>query len=106
MPIKELFLPEALELVKKKQSRLVWIGVEPADYVAELLQLEPGTMSHLPPQEAMGMDKKKAESYKNCVFVCYHGNSSRYVAQMLSDRYNLEAGSLKGGVTAIVGEIF
>ncbi len=106
MAIREMFLEEALEYTRGRGSRLVWIGSEPVDYVNELLGLEPGTMAQLQPYTAMAMDRKEADAYKDCIFVCYHGNSSRYLAEVLKEKYGVESGSLKGGITAIVGEIF
>jgi rhodanese-related sulfurtransferase len=106
MAVRELFLEEALNFTASKSSKLVWIGSEPVDYICELLQLEPGSMEQAQPAVALGMSKKDAEHYKNCIFVCYHGVSSKYLAQMLKEKYDIDAGSLKGGVTAILGEIF
>ncbi len=106
MEIKEMFLDDALEYAKEKKSRLVWVGNEPVDYINEILGLAPGTMMQMQAYSIMAMNKEDAKAYKDCIFVCYHGNSSRYIAEMLKEKYDIESGSLRGGVTAIVGEIF
>jgi len=106
MPVLELYLEDALSFVKEKGTKLVWIGKEPTEYISQLLDLEPGVLVNADPNKLLHIEQKDAAAYKDHIFVCYHGVSSKYVAEMLDEEYKLESGSLKGGVTAIVGEIF
>lgn len=106
MDVKELDFEESVNFVKQNKTALVWIGSEPKEYIEELLNLEKNSLKQLSPTQIMSMDKDQAKSYNNHVFVCYHGNSSRYVANFLKDKHGVEAITMKGGVTSIVGEIF
>lgn len=104
--VAELDFVESVEHARRKGSMLVWIGPEPADYISGLLGLEPGTMAELKPHVAMAMDEKEAMAYKDCVFVCYHGRTSKYLAHIMNERHGIRSVSMKGGVAAVVGEIF
>ncbi len=102
----ELSFEEALEFIDGKKTKLVWIGDEPVDYIRELLGIGQDRMTALRPGSAVNMSRKEAESYRDCVFVCYHGNSSGHLARLLKDKHGVDAVNLKGGVTSVVGEIF
>ncbi len=106
MEIKEIEFEEAIKFAAENNTALVWIGVEPKEYIEELLGIEKNTLKQMTPPALMKLDTKEAKSLENHIFVCYHGNSSRYVASILKDKYGVEALSLKGGITRIVGEIF
>ena len=103
--IREIDFQEAVELLESGR-KFVWLGKEPADYIARLLELDAGIAEKAEPQEIFGADRFRALEFSDCIFVCYHGNTSRAVAKLLKDRHNVESYSLKGGVTAVVGEIF
>ncbi len=106
MDVKELNFEESVNFVNQNKTALVWIGSEPKEYIEELLNLEKNTLKQLTPAQITSMGKDDAKLYNNHVFVCYHGNSSRYVANFLKDKHGVEAVSMKGGVTSVVGEIF
>jgi hypothetical protein len=104
--VNEVSLEEALKLVKAKKTKMVWLGSEPIDYICHLLSVDRAKFRVMDPNDLIYSDKKTAESFKDSVFLCYHGNSSKYVAAYLKEKYGVESYSLKGGVTRIVGEIF
>ncbi|MGC8479588.1 MAG: rhodanese-like domain-containing protein [Candidatus Micrarchaeia archaeon] len=106
MEVEELVFEEAVEFAKQNKTSLVWIGSEPKEYISELLNIEDGLLKHLQPNEILKLDKDSAKKYEKHVFVCYHGNSSRYVANFLKEKHGVESISMKGGVTSVVGEIF
>ncbi len=106
MAVKEVDFQEAVEFVDKHRTKLVWLGREPVEYISELLEIEPSKIIGAGPGEFVNADKEKAARFRDHVFVCYHGNTSRYVANFIKDNTGVESLSLKGGVTAIVGEIF
>ena len=103
---KEVSFQEAVSMAETGSSRMVWLGREPVEYIRGLLNLPEDKMEALEPSGIMSMDKKTAQRYDNCIMVCYHGNTSRRVAELLSERFGVESFNLKGGITAIVGEIF
>ena len=104
--IEEIALDQALAIADSKHTKLVWLGSEPVEYIRGLLELNEDKMIGMNPHAIMSMDKKDAEGLSGSVFVCYHGNTSRTAAKFLKSKYGIESYSLKGGVTAIVGEIF
>jgi hypothetical protein len=106
MDVKELDFEESINFVKQNKTALVWIGSEPKEYIEEVLNLEKNTLKQLSPAEITSMDSDQAKLYNNHVFVCYHGNSSRYVVNFLKNKHNVESVSMKGGATSVVGEIF
>ncbi|MEM0201056.1 MAG: hypothetical protein QXD23_01490 [Candidatus Micrarchaeaceae archaeon] len=106
MEVKELDFEESINFINKNKTALIWIGSEPKEYIEELLNLEKNSLKQLSPSQITSMNKEEANLYKNHVFVCYHGNSSMYVANFLKEKYDVETLSMKGGVTRIVGEIF
>ncbi len=106
MEVSEIEFDEAIRFASEKKTALVWIGVEPKEYIEEILGMEKNTLKYLDPAKTMQLGEEEAKKFDNHIFVCYHGNSSRYVANFLKDKYKIEALSLKGGVTRIVGEIF
>ncbi len=106
MEITEIEFDEAIRFASEKKTALIWLGVEPKEYIEEILGMEKNTLKYLNPAKIMQLDLEEAKKLDNHVFVCYHGNSSRYVANFLKEKYKIEALSLKGGVTRILGEIF
>ncbi len=106
MAVKEVDFQEAVEFVDKHKTKLVWLGREPVEYISELLGLDSSRMIGASPAELVNVDRERAAGFKDYVFVCYHGNTSRHVASFMKDKMGVESLSLKGGVTAIVGEIF
>jgi rhodanese-related sulfurtransferase len=104
--IRELDFQEALKLVNEHHRRLIWLGHEPVDYIRGLLELNENQMIAIDTRELMEGLYPDYRTLKDDVFVCYHGNTSRVVAKYLKSNKKVESYSLKGGVTAIVGEIF
>jgi rhodanese-related sulfurtransferase len=104
--VAEITFEEALGVANSRHTKLIWLGREPVDYIRGLLELKDDTMIGMDPHVLMSMQKEEAERLKDSVFVCYHGNTSRTAAKILKDRFGVESYSMKGGVTAIVGEIF
>jgi rhodanese-related sulfurtransferase len=106
MVVKELDFQESLDFVNKHRTKLVWLGKEPVDYIRELLDLDSSKMIDADPNSIMYADKEEVARFKDHVFVCYRGNTSRYVSNAIKDKAGIESVSMKGGVTAVVGEIF
>jgi rhodanese-related sulfurtransferase len=101
----EVGLDEALDIVRKNNVKLIWLGSEPADYIAGLLDLKNGEIVGVNPNDLVG-SREEAAKRRGAIMVCYHGNTSAVVARMMKQRYGVDSYSLKGGVTAVVGEIF
>ena len=104
--VPEIDFKEALDIVSQNHKKLVWLGREPVDYIRGLLELKEDQMISVDVREIMEGAYPDYASLKDDVFVCYHGNTSRMVAKYLKTNRRIDAYSMKGGVTAVVGEIF
>lgn len=100
----DITLEEAKEIVKTTGKKLIWVGAEMHFETAKsALQAGESDMEYLNIRQLQNMDDMKG--LEGNVFVCYHGNTSGAVVNYL-DRLNIKSYNLRGGVTAIVGEIF
>ncbi|MCL4387610.1 hypothetical protein M1567_00445 [Candidatus Marsarchaeota archaeon] len=97
---------EALKMAKQNGKKLVWLGSEPTDYIRSLLDLEEGLIEAADPMEMLNAPKEELLKYEGSVLVCYHGNTSAFVSEMIKDKHGIETFNLHGGITSIVGEIF
>lgn len=104
--VKEVSFDEALGMMNGGNAKFVWLGREPLEYIAKLLELDTSKAVMIPPRSLIEGNSEGIESLKGSIFVCYHGNTSAVVAKSLKSRFGIDSYSLKGGVTAIVGEIF
>jgi rhodanese-related sulfurtransferase len=106
MVVKEVDFAEALDFTRRNRTKLVWLGREPVERIRELLELDSSKLIAAEPDSIVNASQDEAVKFKDYVFVCYHGNTSRYVANALKDKFGVDSLNLKGGITAVVGEIF
>ncbi|MCL4404866.1 MAG: rhodanese-like domain-containing protein [Candidatus Marsarchaeota archaeon] len=104
--MENLEFEQALETVKSKGTKIVWLGNEPLDYIKNMLNLEGELLTAANPMELLRASKEELLKYEGHVFMCYHGNTSAFVSEMLKENHGIETFNLKGGITALVGEIF
>lgn len=104
--VKEVDFEEATEMMKGPGAKFVWLGSEPMDYIIKLLDLDPSRAVQVHPRSLIEGNSEEIDALKGSVFACYHGNTSGVVVKALKARFGIDSYSLKGGVTAIVGEIF
>lgn len=102
----EVDLKSAVEMSKRSGSKFVWLGKEPKDYISKILGIESDMLLKEDPEDIIYSDRERLEDFNECVFVCYHGNTSGFVSKFLKRQHKVNSYSLKGGVTGIVGEIF
>ncbi len=103
--IKEINFDTALDVSKKNGSKLVWLGAEPVKYISDLLGIGKEYISKEDPEEIIYRDSSKLKKLDGCVLICYHGNTSGFISRFLKKQHSIETYNLKGGITAIVGEI-
>ncbi len=104
--IREVSFKEAVEISEKGKRQIIWLGREPASYISDILGLESGSISKKNPEEIVYMEKSELKDLEKSVLLCYHGNTSGFISKFLMKQHAIETYSLKGGITAIVGEIF
>ncbi len=95
---------QAKQMIETGKSKIIWLGSEPVEYIAKLLDIEKDLIIKIDPNELLSNPDMPALLDGN-IFMCYHGNSSRYVVNYLKNKKK-QAYNLKGGITSIVGEIF
>ena len=106
MVVKELDFQESLDFANRHRTKLVWLGKEPIEYIRQLLDLNESQIVGMDPDSIVCADKEEVVRFKDHVFVCYHGNTSKYVVNAIKDKSGVESVSMKGGITAVVGERF
>lgn len=104
--IKEISFDAAVDISKKNGSKLVWLGVEPVKYISDLLGIGKEYIFREDPETIIYGDSDKLKKLDGCVLMCYHGNTSGFLSGFLKKQHSIETYNLKGGITAIVGEIF
>lgn len=100
----EVDLDGARRLVAEKGSKLIWLGGRPRIDIAEALGIEGCSVEMIGPDEVYHCDGELAERLSGSVLVCPHGNTSLFLAQHLRENFGVEAYSLRGGISAVVGE--
>jgi len=103
--INPITFEEAIQHTKKKGTKFVWLGVEPAEYMSKVLKVEDYLVTSMRPEEIIYANKDKLSQLKDHVLVCYHGNTSGFLADYLNQN-NVEAYHLKDGIVSVVGDIF
>lgn len=104
--IKEVEIEEARKISKQSGAKFVWLGGPVRISIPEALDISDTQLLAIEPNEILSFGQDKLGLLKNDIFVCYHGVTSAAVVKYLKSKKNIEAYSLKGGITAIVGENF
>ncbi|MDE1869633.1 MAG: rhodanese-like domain-containing protein [Candidatus Micrarchaeota archaeon] len=102
--LKEVELAEAKKIAKDSGSKFVWLGSPVKISLSSALGIKPDQLLEFDPHEIISMPDEKLRMLKNDVFVCYHGITSAAMVKYLKSKKNIDGYSLKGGITAIVGE--
>lgn len=98
----EVDLAFAKSLVDGDKSSIIWLGVEPIDYVAYLLEMDPKKITRVNPIEITNMSPEGIKDLQGKIFVCYSGSVSSQIAKLLKDEYNVKSFVLSGGLTGVI----
>jgi rhodanese-related sulfurtransferase len=101
----EMDFKSALKHVDAKGTKFVWLGIEPKERIGELLEIEKDKIMSIDPEQLLYMDEKEIAKLENHVFLCYHGNTSGFVARHLKKAHGLSSYHVKGGTAGVVGDI-
>lgn len=104
--VKEVTFDEAVAMSAGGRPRMVWLGREPADRIAGMLGLQAGSIIGIDAERILHSGADALGEVRGSVLICYHGRTSKMVASFLKKSHGIEAYSMKGGVTSVVGEIF
>jgi len=102
--LKEVGIVEARKLAKKGGAKFVWLGSPVKISLSTALGISPDQLLEFEPSEIIAMPDEKIKHLNNDIFVCYHGITSAALVKYLKSKKNVHGYSLKGGITAIVGE--
>jgi hypothetical protein len=91
---------DALAVVRENNSRFIWLGSEPANQLAGMLNTDGKYLIKLPAEEIMELDEADLKRFDNCVLVGYDDRLATRLANYLAKAHNLSIYSLKGGITA------
>ena len=100
----EIDLDKARELVSGGFSKFVWLGRETGFELHEIFKISPDKVISIDPEEVLDMKPESRKALEGHVLVCYHGNTSKALANILKKSGSVNTYSLKGGITAITGE--
>ncbi|MEM0154295.1 MAG: hypothetical protein QW814_00460 [Methanothrix sp.] len=103
--IVELGLEEAIDLMGKKNTKLVWLGSEPEDVISRAIDIPKDMIVKITPEEIIYYDEKQMKKLDNYVFAGYQDSTSKFVIRFMKNKCGLNAASLKGGVNSIIGDI-
>ncbi len=104
-PSEEMDFDSALKHVSSKNTKFVWLGVEPKERIGELLEIDKSRIISIDPEQLLYMDDKELRKLENHVFLCYHGNTSGFMARHLRKAHGLNSYHVKGGTAGIIGDI-
>ena len=92
----------AKAMVDDGKSLLIWLGLEPPEYVAQLVKIQPGKVLRVNPIDIFSMSEDGLRDFDGKVLACYSGNVSTQVASFLKKEYKIEAFVLKGGLIGVI----
>jgi hypothetical protein len=95
----------AKSFMKNTGARLLWLGVEPLDQVAERLGVAPEKLDKIGMEELSRMDKYSLGMFEGHIFVCYDGTFSAHVSKFLKLNYMVNSYVLNGGLEGQVGNL-
>lgn len=93
---------EAKAHLAKPGTSLVWLGVEPPDYVAYMLGIDPLKIVRVNPADVFSMSAEGLKEMVGDIFACYNGHISTEIVGILRKEYNIEAFALKGGLMGLI----
>lgn len=100
----EVDLDRARELVQRNLSKFVWLGRDTGFELHEIFKTSPENVVSIDPEEVLEMKPEEKKKLEGHILVCYHGNTSKALANILKKSGSANTYSLKGGITAITGE--
>ncbi len=96
--LKRVDLVAARRVISQLGSRFVWMGVEPAEYVAERLGVEREAILKIDLNELTHMNRQDSLRFRGCVLVCYTGSFAAYASKYLEQAHGIATYVLSGGI--------
>lgn len=102
---KSVELEEAVRIIKDRGTRLVWLGIEPTGKIGKILNVGSKNIMKMDPEELVYRDSKDLKALEDHIFLCYHGRTSKFMAEFLDRKHNIKTYHLKDGVVSLTDEI-
>ncbi|MDE1823090.1 MAG: PH domain-containing protein [Candidatus Micrarchaeota archaeon] len=90
-------IDEARRLVASSGKKMVWLGLEPLEYVAYLLGVSQENLTKRDPKEIMELEGERLKEFEGCIFVAYSDAVSEHVINELKEN-GVAAYNLRGGI--------
>ena len=98
--MEDIDLKEALDIARKRNTKIVWLGIEPVPYVADLIKVDKNQIIQMSATEISIKNETELKKFEEHIFLCYHGNTSRAVVNYIKKK-GVNSYNLKGGITSI-----
>ncbi len=89
---------DAVRRVSEGSSMLIWLGVEPVDYVSAILGVGKERILHMDTSEIAAKDSIEIEQLRNCIFVSYGSTMGSHMAHFLKTKYGVDSYVLREGI--------
>ncbi len=95
---KELSLEDAKSIVNERGARFLWLGIDPVEQVAQLLDIPTSKVAITAPVELVNSGKEGVRKHGADILLSYEGEMANHVARVIKQKYGLEMYTLRGGL--------
>ena len=95
-------LHEAKRIIDEKNSKFVWVGIEPVLYVSRLLNVPKESILVINPTKVNSYTEEEAAALDGSVIVSYDGILSMHLSIFLKYKFGAEIYALEGGIDKII----
>ena len=100
--LKEINLNEATNILKLQNSKIIWLGTEPIDYVSKVSGIDSSSIIKINPDRIIEADLQINQFFSNSIFLCYNGNIARHISLHLKNEHDINSYVIKGGLIDIL----
>jgi hypothetical protein len=86
------------KFLKYKGSKLLWVGSEPLEYVADKLDISKDAIIKMDVGKLMHLDKQESGKLNGCILVWYTDDFASYISKHLRKTYGTVTYVLSGGI--------
>lgn len=96
--LKEIDITEAINLLKLQNSKIIWLGTEPIEYVSKISGITSSSIIKINPDKIIEADLQINQFFSNSIFLCYNGNIARHISLHLKNEHGINSYVIKGGL--------
>ena len=102
LPINEIDISEAINMVNQKGQKIVWLGNESAELIGKRLNLNSNSIIKINPDKIIEADVQIGQLLYNNILLCYNGGIAKHIAAHLKNSQNIELYVIKGGILSFM----